>query len=89
MTIGKENALGRQPINVRRFDFLRAVTAEISLAHVIGENEQNVGWWLFGFRCCGDSPSKDCRNTQKQIAIKDAHAISPMSREICSPATIS
>ena len=49
MTIREKDALGRQPINVRRLDLLCTVATEIPVAHVIRQDEYDIGWLMFGF----------------------------------------
>ncbi len=43
--LGEPQALGGQPIEVRRLDLLLPVGAEITVAEVVGQDEDDVGSW--------------------------------------------
>ena len=65
MTIRKEDALGRQPVNVRRCDPGRLVAPEIPVTHVIGKDEQDIGRLIpFGFFLSSDGGWQQCRYRQ-------------------------
>ncbi len=49
------NALGREPIEMRRNDLLIAVAAEVAVALIIRNDEQDVGRPP-GLWCCGERP---------------------------------
>ena len=41
--IGESHAVGGQAIEIRRFDLLLAVAAEVAVAEVIGQDEDDIG----------------------------------------------
>ena len=43
MRVGEPHALAREPVDVRRFDFRRAVATDIPVAEVVGEDDDDVG----------------------------------------------
>ena len=43
MGIGEAQALARKAIEVGRLYFLRAITPEVAIANVIGQDENDVG----------------------------------------------
>jgi hypothetical protein len=59
MTICKENALGRKSINVWCLDFLGSITTEVPVAHVICQDEEDVGRLLF---VCFPGVGLECQN---------------------------
>ena len=58
IALGKPHALGSEPIDVEREDFLLAVTAEMSKAEIVGHDEDDVGRGGGGM-CLRDEQQED------------------------------
>ena len=51
--------MGGESIQIRRADFLAAVTADIGVAKIVGEDEENVGAGIDGRSIGTDNPYED------------------------------
>lgn len=50
IAIGETHPFGGHPVQVGRGEFLLAVTAQVAVAEVVGEDEDDVGWPLLFLR---------------------------------------
>jgi hypothetical protein len=70
--IGKTKAIGCQGIDVRSFEDLGPVAAQIGMSHIIHQDKDQVG--PFRFACTGSGQQKD-QQADKQAGISLAHGL--------------